>query len=129
MSEYLPQKNAKQEIEKTKNTITYLPAVDIYEKDRTLEMYIDMPGVDDKSVDINFEKGILTIKGEVEKREYKDHNLIYQEYKTGNFERSFTVSEKIDSEKIEANIKNGLLKLTLPFMEEPEPKKIQVKVG
>ena len=129
MSQYLPQKDEKQEIEKTKSAPTYLPPVDIYEKDKCLLVVADLPGVDEKTVDVDFEKGVLIIKGSVEEKKNEGYNCLYKEYDQGNFERKFTVPEKIDIEKIEANIKNGILKLKLPYVPEKGPKKVEVKVG
>lgn len=127
MSKELPEKA--KGIESTSSAPTYLPPVDIYEKDRSLVVLADMPGVDEKSVDVNFEQGVLTIRGQVEKQQPEGYRAIYREYEVGDFERSFTVPEQIDVEKIEAKVKNGVLSITLPYLPEPEPKKITVKVG
>lgn len=129
MSSELPEKSKGQEIEKTYSAPTYLPPVDIYEQKGALMVVADMPGVDEKAVDINFEKGVLNIKGHVEQEKMDGYRCQFAEYRIGNYERSFTVPEQIDVEKIEATVKNGLLTITLPHVPEPEPKKITVKIG
>jgi len=116
-------------VERTHNTPTFAPQVDIYEKKDAMVLVADMPGVDEKAVNIDFEKGVLTITGHVEQKEFEGYRPIYAEYRTGDYERSFTVPEEVNVDKIEACVKNGVLKLTLPYAPEPEPKKINIKVG
>lgn len=118
-----------QEIEKTHSVPLYVPRVDIYEKDKALVVVADMPGIDDKSVDVHFEKGVLTLSGRVEIKAHEGYRGLYREYQMGNYERSFSVPENIVIDKIEASVKNGVLTVVLPIAPEPEPRKIAVKVG
>jgi HSP20 family molecular chaperone IbpA len=115
--------------ERTRNKKVYLPNVDIVEKKEAIVLYADMPGVDDKSVNITLEKNILTITGSVEVEHYKEYDLSFAEYGIGDYERAFTVSEGIDREKIEASVANGVLKLVLPKAEPMQPKKIEVRAS
>jgi HSP20 family molecular chaperone IbpA len=88
-----------------------------------------MPGVDENSVEVNVERKVLTITGRVAPRQVEDHRLTYYEYEAGDFERSFTLSNQVDEDKIDATVKNGVLRLVLPKSEAARPKKIAVKAG
>lgn len=87
----------------------------------------DMPGVDEKSVDITLEKNVLTIYGKVEVDITKDHRLAMSEYGIGDCQRVFTLSEEIDGDKIQATVKNGVLKLVMPKAESAKTRKIPIK--
>ncbi len=105
---------------------TFIPLVDIYETKDSFVLIADVPGVDDKSMEVTLEKNVLTIHGTVEPMECKDHDLSYTEYDMGNYHRSFILSGDIDRDKIEANVKDGVLHLTLPKTEKVKVKKITV---
>lgn len=121
-------KSNPQEIERTHTKPTYMPATDIYEKNTALVLVVDMPGVDEKSINISLEKGILTIAGSVPQEEYKDYRLLNAEYEIGDYQRSFAISEEIDTDKIDAAMKNGVLTVTLPKAEKAKARKIAIKV-
>ena len=116
-------------VERTSDRLTFVPLADIYETEKKdLVLLLDMPGVDEKSLDISLEKDILTIKGSVEEPKIEEgYRCSHAEYRYGNYERSFTLSDKVDGDKIEATIKNGVLKLTLPKEYKNKAKKINVK--
>ncbi|HEX8948654.1 MAG TPA: Hsp20/alpha crystallin family protein [Dissulfurispiraceae bacterium] len=107
----------------------YTPAVDIIEQDNAIVVIADMPGVDEKSVDITLERNILTIYGRVEPLVPEEHRLVYSEYGVGDYQRSFTLSDEIDRERIEATVKNGVLKLVLPKAEATKARKIEIRNG
>jgi HSP20 family molecular chaperone IbpA len=115
--------------ERIRNVKTFVPRVDIYENKDSLFLLADMPGVDEKTVDIELEKNVLTITGRVENGQVKDAALMYSEYEIGDYERVFTLSDQIDRDKIVATVKNGVLKLELPKAEEVKPKKIAIKAA
>jgi HSP20 family protein len=115
--------------ERIRNVKTFVPRVDIYENKDSLYLLADMPGVDDKTVDIELEKNILTITGRVENGRIKDATMMYSEYETGDYERVFTLSDEIDRDKIVAAVKNGVLRLELPKAEKVKPKKIAIKAA
>ena len=117
------------EIERTRERTVFIPRTDIYERDDALVLAADMPGVDESTVDVNVERRELTISGRMEKEQIENHCLTYAEYDTGDFERTFTLAEEVDVEKIEATVKNGVLRLILPKSEKAKPKKITVKAG
>jgi HSP20 family protein len=104
-----------------------VPPVDIYETDKALAVIVDLPGVSKDSVDIRVDQDILTIKGKVNYAPPKD--LIRREFGLLDFFRQFQLSDEVDQEKISAESKNGVLKITLPKAEKAKPKQIKVKVG
>lgn len=115
--------------ERIRNVKTFVPRVDIYETKEAIFLIADMPGVDEKTVDIELEKNILTITGRVEDGISRDYNLIFSEYEVGDYERSFTLSDEIDRDKINATVKQGVLLLELPKAEKVKPKKIAIKAA
>jgi len=115
--------------ERTRTRRVYVPRVDIYETGETIVVLADIPGVDEKSVDVTLEKNILSIAGYVESESPDNYALAYAEYEAGDFERSFTLSDEIDREKIEATVKNGVLRLYLPKAGPAKARKITVKAN
>jgi HSP20 family molecular chaperone IbpA len=115
--------------EKIRNVKTFVPRVDIYETKESIFLIADMPGVDEKTVEVELEKNILTITGWTDEGKLKDHSLLFSEYETGDYERSFTLSDEIDREKINATVKQGVLLLELPKAEKIKPKKIAIKAA
>ena len=112
--------------ERTRSGTTYSPRVDIWEADDRLLMYADMPGVTAENLDIQFENRELIIHGKVPPR-HEDINFLYGEYGIGDFYRTFTIGEAIDAANISAELKNGVLTLTLPKTEAVKPRRIQVR--
>lgn len=115
------------ETERTKARKVFIPRVDICETKDAIVLLADMPGVDEKSVDITLEKNVLTLSGRVEPETYEGRRAAYVEYEAGDYERAFTLSDEIDRDKIEASVKDGVLKLTLPKAEPVKLRKISVK--
>ena len=115
--------------EQTKPGIVFTPAVDIFETDKELTLLADMPGVKSDSLTIGLNKNVLTMTGEVETPEGKDETDVLREYETGKYFREFTLSNEIDQTKIDAVLKDGVLRLTLPKVEAVTPRKIAVKAG
>jgi len=89
----------------------------------------DMPGVDETSVSIDLEGSELTIRGTFLPKAPDGYSLTYQEYGSGDFERSFTLGDTIDRDGIKAEVKDGILRLTLPKAKEAQPRRIAVKAG
>ncbi len=106
------------ETERTRDVRLYVPRVDIYETDQAIHLVADIPGADENTIEITLEKNILTIDADVQAERPKDYSLTYAEYGIGSFRRKFTLSNEIDQEKIVAEVKNGVLTLHLPKMEE-----------
>ena len=104
----------------------YIPATDIVETDQELMVYMDMPGVDRKLVNIKLEKNVLAVDGQIDSQPYGELRPIYSEYNIGHFTRRFELSNNIDQSKIEARMNDGVLLLTLPKVPEQQPTAIQV---
>jgi HSP20 family molecular chaperone IbpA len=115
--------------ERIRNVKTFMPRVDIYQTKEALFLVADMPGIDEKTVDVELEKNILTISGRVENGNVKDHSLVFSEYEIGDYERTFTLSDEIDRDKIKATVKQGVLRLELPKAEKLKPKKIKINAA
>ncbi|KJR41075.1 heat shock protein Hsp20 family protein [Candidatus Magnetoovum chiemensis] len=117
-------------IERTKARKVYTPAVDIVERKDDMLLIADMPGVDETSLDIMVEKKVLTIYGAVNNGiSAQNRKVLGAEYGIGDYQRSFTLTDEIAGEKIEASIKDGVLKLVLPKSDAAKTTKIAVKAG
>jgi HSP20 family protein len=104
------------------------PAVDIVEKDGGFEVTAELPGMDEKSIEVNVANGCLTIKGEKqEEKEEKEKDYHLQERYFGSFERRFQIPDGVDASKIEANFRKGVLTVTLP--KTAEAKKAEQKIA
>jgi HSP20 family protein len=121
----------KRELEKKEESTiparVFLPTADIYETNDSLNVVLEMPGVDKNSVDIRVEDGVLNIEGRLDFPKYQGLQPLYTEYNVGHYSRSFRLSSKIDQNKIAAELKDGVLSLVLPKVEEARPRTIQVK--
>ena len=110
----------------------WAPAVDIFEHEGNIVLKAELPGIDPKDVDIRVENNVLTLRGERKfesesevKRE--DYHRVERAY--GSFSRSFTLPNVVDTGKIKAESKDGVLKVTLPQKAEAKPKQISISVG
>jgi HSP20 family protein len=109
---------------------SWAPAVDIFEKDGNIVLTAELPGIDPKAVDIRVENNVLTLQGERKfDKELPKDSFHRVERAYGSFTRSFTLPNAVDTEKIKAEFKDGVLKLTLPKREEAKPKQIHVQVA
>jgi HSP20 family protein len=115
--------------ERTRERRLYTPSVDIIERESDTLLLADMPGVDENGLDITVEKRSLTIYGKVDAEIPEKHTLVSSEYGIGDYQRSFTLSDEVDTEKIQATIKNGVLRLVLPKADSARIKKIPVTAG
>jgi HSP20 family protein len=112
--------------ERTRSGRTYSPPVDIQETEDELVLVADMPGVKPGDIDVRFEGGELSISGKVEWRYPEGASFLFCEYGTEDFQRTFAVSEEVDSSRITAEYKDGVLTLHLPKAEEAKQRKIAV---
>jgi len=113
--------------EDTRNSQFFTPRVDIVESEKELLIYADMPGAVPDDIDLRFENGELSLRGKVQSSPQQG-NLIFGEYDVGDFYRAFQVHETIDSAKIEAEFKNGVLIVHLPKQEAARPKQVAIQV-
>lgn len=116
-------------VERTMPRRVFKPAVDITEqKDDTL-LTADLSGVDEKTLDITLEKNVITIRGKVEPDIPAGYRLAYGEYEVGDYERAFTLSDEVDKDRIQATIKNGVLRLVLPKAAAAKARKITISAA
>lgn len=105
----------------------FTPAVDIYERDDGLVLQADVPGVSADGLDVQVESNVLTISARTTQLAPAQSTLVHQEYAVGDYERSFILSGEIDRDRIVADLRDGVLTLTLPKSESVLPRKIAVK--
>jgi HSP20 family protein len=117
------------ETEQIRERRVYVPRTDIYETADGLVLLMDVPGANDRSVEITLEKNVLTIHAYPAFVRPEGLSLAYAEYGEGDYQRSFALSEEIDREKIEASVKHGVLTLHLAKAGKAQPHKIAVKAG
>jgi HSP20 family molecular chaperone IbpA len=104
----------------------FLPASDIYEAENDLTVILEMPGVAKSNVDIRVEDGVLSVEGRLDLTKYQGLQPLYTEYNIGHYARSFRLSSKIDQNKIAADMKDGVLSLKLPKVQDSKPRTIRV---
>ena len=117
------------ETERTRECRCFVPRADIYEVEDKIYVVLDMPGVSENAIDIVLEKNILNVKGLAQMVSRGDYSLAFAEYESGDYERSFRITDAADIENIEATYINGVLRLVIPKAEKAKPRKIAVKVG
>lgn len=121
---------AKQEVQKTEEPTTagryYSPSTDIFETKNELVVIMDMPGVKKDDVHVKLERGVLEVEGIVDCSGYQELSPVYTEYNVGNFKRSFSLSSRIEQDKISAVLNDGVLTLKLPKTPEAVPRRIAV---
>jgi HSP20 family protein len=125
------QVKGKQEVagtaEQTKPGPVFLPAVDISENENAITLLADMPGVVPDDVNIDVRENTLTLTGEIRPFENAEETDILVEYDIGQYYRQFTLPELVDQDKIDAELKDGVLTLVLPKAEAAKPRKIEIK--
>jgi len=115
-------------------TTTFAPPVDVYEDEHNVTLKIEVPGIDEKDIDVRVENNTLTVHGERKfEKEEKEENYRRVERQYGSFTRTFTLPSTVDTEKIEASIvanyDKGVLKIQLAKKAEAKPKQIKIGVG
>jgi len=113
--------------EQTRPGLVFTPAVDIFETEREITLLADMPGVKSKDLNIDLRDDMLTLDGDVKPPEGTDEVDVIREFRTGKYYRQFTLSQVIDQAKIDAELKEGVLRLRLPKVEAATPRRITVK--
>jgi HSP20 family protein len=120
----------KREVEKKTEGTTpgraFVPVTDIYETPEALTVVLEMPGVDRNSIEASVEDDVVTIEGRIDFSKYEGMQPVYTEYNVGHYARSFQISNKVDQSKISAQMKDGVVTLVLPKVEQAKPRKIQV---
>jgi HSP20 family protein len=112
------------------STASFVPAVDVYEDDKKVMLKLEIPGMDQKDLDVRVENNTLTVKGERKlETEEKEENFHRIERRYGSFYRSFTLPSTVDTEKVAASYNAGVLKLELTKKPESQPKQIKINVA
>jgi len=116
--------------EEALTTTNFAPPVDIYEDEHNIGLKLEVPGIDEKDIDVRIEGNTLTVHGErkIEKEE-KEENFRRIERQYGSFTRSFTLTSSVDPGQVSANYDKGVLKINLAKKAEAKPKQIKVNVG
>jgi HSP20 family protein len=104
----------------------FVPTSDIFETDEALTVIMEMPGVEKNSVSIALENDVLRVDGQINFASYEGMEPVYTEYNVGHYVRGFTLSGKIDRDKISAQLDEGVLTLMLPKIKEAVPRRISV---
>jgi len=105
------------------------PLADIHENKEGVKLYLDLPGVSKDSLEIDIDKNVLTIKGEIKLDLPENMKARYIELNSGVFDRQFTLGDELDSEHIDASLKQGVLELSIPRLQQHQPRKIEIKVA
>ena len=125
------QAREKQELqeESTRPGAVFRPDIDILEDRDGYVVYADLPGVDDKSIDVRLDRGTLTLDARLATLPETGWNPIHAEYRIGSYHREFRISEDIDTAGVSAKMQNGVLELVLPKSANRRPRAIQVQAG
>jgi HSP20 family protein len=116
--------------EEALTTTTFAPPVDIYEDEHTITLQMEVPGIDEKDIDVRVEDNTLTVHGERKmEKEQKEENFRRIERQYGSFTRSFTLPSSVDRGQVSADYEKGVLKIKLAKKAEAKPKQIKVNVG
>lgn len=111
-------------------TSSFVPPVDIYENEHNIVLKLEVPGVEQKDLDIRIENNTITIRGERKfEKETKEENYHRVERRYGQFQRSFGLPQTVNPEQVTADYNNGILSVTLAKRAEAKPKQIKVNVG
>ena len=128
-SQALEVQEKKEVVAKEEKTVPgryFVPTTDIFETENALVVVMEIPGVEKKDVDINLENDTLRVEARIDHGKYEGLDPLYAEYNVGHFARAFTLSRKLDQEKIEAELDNGVLTLTLKKAKEALPRRIAI---
>jgi HSP20 family protein len=112
--------------EKTVPARYFVPSTDIYETEDALTVVMEMPGVEKQDINVGLENDRLRVEGQIASSKYEGLEPVYTEYNVGHYARAFTLSNKIDQEKISAQVEDGVLTLTLPKVKEAQPRRIPI---
>lgn len=125
------QTREKQELEGegTRPGPVFRPDIDILERSDGYVIYADLPGVDDRSVDVRLERGTLTLDAQLATLPEEGWTPIHAEYRLGSYHREFRISEDIDASGVSATMSNGVLELHLPKSAERQPRAIPVQAA
>jgi HSP20 family molecular chaperone IbpA len=113
--------------ERTRSRATFRPRVDIVETDDALVLVADVPGAERDGLGISLDRRVLTVRAEIHDDAPEGMSALYREYEIGDYERRFQLAGDFDTENIEADLKNGVVTVTIRKAKQPEAKRIEVK--
>jgi HSP20 family protein len=128
-SQELALREKKELVTKEEKTVPgryYVPYADIYETDEALTVVMEMPGVEKKDLSVALENDVVRVEGRIDFSKYEGMEPVYTEYNVGHYTRSFALSNKIDQQRISAQLDDGVLTLTLPKVKEALPRQIPI---
>lgn len=105
------------------------PAVDIFENGESIELYADLPGVNEEGLSVEVDGKTLTVQGDIQIDMPKAMRSLYADVRSTRYQRAFTLSDELDTGAIRAGLNDGVLTVTIPKKEEVRPRKIEVSVG
>ena len=115
--------------EQTRAGTTFVPAVDIFESKDAITVVADMPGVNAERLQVDLREGVLTLKGDVADDTGEGEVSVAREYESGTYLRQFTLSDVIDQDRIQAKLTDGVLRLTLPKVQQAKPRQITIETA
>jgi HSP20 family molecular chaperone IbpA len=118
-----------QPAEQTRPGLVFTPNVDIFETENKITLLADMPGVVPNNLSIDLRDNTLTLEGDISPVDAQNEEMVYTEYSTGRYYRQFSLSEVIDQARIDAQLRDGVLRLSLPKVEKATPRKVTVKTA
>ena len=104
----------------------YVPPTDVYETEDALTVVMEVPGVGREDVEVELKNDVLRVEGRIDSAKYGGLEPVYTEYGVGHWARSFSLSDKVDRERIGAQLEDGVLTLTLPKTAKAKPRRIAV---
>lgn len=122
-----PSTRPERDVEAPEQDAFYVPNVDISENNERIRLVAEMPGVDQKSVDVSVENDVLTIEGRSHVDAPEGYELVGREYGVGKYRRDFTLSDAVDVGGVKARVRNGVLEVTLPKREEVRTRKVEIE--
>ena len=115
--------------EQALTTSNFAPPVDVYEDEHTITLKIEVPGIDEKDVNVSIDNNTLTVRGQRRfEKDEKEENFHRIERMYGSFTRSFTLTNAVDQDRVDAHYDNGVLKIHLAKKVEAKPKQIKVNI-
>jgi HSP20 family protein len=115
-----------QNVQRLETETVYAPDVDIFEDNEHFTLMADMPGIDQGSVDVTVENGVLRVEGRAHVEVPEGYELVGQEYGAGKYRRDFTLSDAVDTEGIKARVAQGVLTVTLPKRAQVKTRKVAI---
>src|SRR5438045_3037545 len=112
--------------EKTAPVRYYVPYTDIFETPEALTVVMEVPGVDKKDINVSLQNDVLRVEALIDFSKFEGMEPVYTEYNVGHYARSFTLSNKVDQQQINAQLDDGVLTLTLPKVKEAQPRRIAI---